>query len=113
MSSTTMSCTALNRNIGKAKKAARTGPVIITNRGQPAYVLMNIAQYQQVTGNGKNIVDLLAMPGAEDIDFNPPRLFATPPSHSSPDSSADQHRNRVDWRLHKRGAGPGWCIAED
>jgi prevent-host-death family protein len=82
MSSTTMSCTALNRNIGKAKKAARTGPVIITNRGQPAYVLMNIAQYQQVTGNGKNIVDLLAMPGAEDIDFNPPRLFATPPSHS-------------------------------
>ena len=74
MSITTISCTALNRDIGKAKKAAQTGPVIITDRGNPAYVLMNIGQYRKVTGSKKNILDLLAMPGAGDIDFTPPRM---------------------------------------
>ncbi len=74
MSITTMSSRIFNRDIGKAKKAAQTGPVIITDRGNPAYVLMNIGQYQQVTGSRKNILDLLAMPGAEDIEFTPPRM---------------------------------------
>lgn len=74
MSITTMSSRTFNRDIGKAKKAAQTGPVIITDRGQPTHVLMNIEQYQKVTGSRKNILDLLAMPGAEDIDFNPPRM---------------------------------------
>ncbi|CAK8713065.1 Antitoxin [Candidatus Electrothrix laxa] len=77
MSVTTISGTALNRNVGKAKKAAQTGPVIITDCGKPAYVLMNIDQYQQIIGNAKNILDLVAMPGAEDVDFNSPRLFST------------------------------------
>ncbi|MCI5168544.1 MAG: type II toxin-antitoxin system Phd/YefM family antitoxin [Candidatus Electrothrix sp. GM3_4] len=74
MSITTISGTALNRNVGKAKKAAQTGPVIITDCGKPAYILMNIAQYQEVIGNIKNILDLLPMPDAEDIEFNPPRM---------------------------------------
>ncbi len=74
MSITTISSRTFNRDIGKAKKAAQTGPVIITDRGHPAYVLMNIAQYRKVTSTKKNILDLLAMPGAEDIEFTPPRL---------------------------------------
>ena len=74
MSITTISSRSFNRDIGKAKKAARTGPVIITDRDQPAYVLMNIEQYRKVTGTKKNILDLLALPGAEDIEFTPPRM---------------------------------------
>ncbi len=74
MSITTISSRTFNRDIGKAKKAARTGPVIITDRDRPAYVLMNIEQYRKVTGTKKNILDLLTLPGAEDIEFTPPRM---------------------------------------
>ena len=82
MSVTTISSTALTRDIGKTKKAAQAGPVILTEDGQPAYVLMNIEQYKEIIENAQSILDLLAMPGAEDIEFTPPRLSFTPPSHS-------------------------------
>jgi hypothetical protein len=82
MSVTTISSTALTRDIGKTKKAAQAGPVILTEDGQPAYVLMNIEQYKEIIENAQSILDLLTLPGAEDIDFNPPRLSITPQSHS-------------------------------
>jgi prevent-host-death family protein len=56
-----------NRDTGGAKKAAEKGPVIITDRGRPAHVLMSIAEYRRLTGGGRKIADLLAMPGIEDI----------------------------------------------
>ena len=31
-------------------------------------------QYRKVMGINKNILDLLALPGAEDVDFTPPRM---------------------------------------
>ncbi|MCI5139589.1 MAG: type II toxin-antitoxin system Phd/YefM family antitoxin [Candidatus Electrothrix sp. AR1] len=74
MSITTISCTALTRDIGKTKKAAQSNPIIITERDQPAYVLMTIEQYKKIVGNVKNILDLLAMPDAEDIELTPPRM---------------------------------------
>ena len=58
----------------KAKKAAKNGPVVITDRGRPSHVLLTVEQYQEITGARRNILDLLAMPGAADIDFDPPRL---------------------------------------
>ena len=48
--------------------------VIITDRGRPAHVLLSIEQYEALAGTSSNIVDLLALPGAETIRFNPPRL---------------------------------------
>ncbi|GAB6192903.1 type II toxin-antitoxin system Phd/YefM family antitoxin [Desulfocastanea catecholica] len=74
MSITIISSREFNHDIGKAKKAAQKGPVIITDRGNPAHVLMTVEQYQHITGTQKNILDLLAMPGVADIDFDPPRL---------------------------------------
>ncbi len=71
---TTISSRKFNQDISRAKKAANSGPVIITDRGRPAHVLLNIAQYQQITGTNKTIIELLAIPGAADIDFDPPRL---------------------------------------
>lgn len=62
-----------NQDIGKAKKAA-AGPVFITDRGRPSHVLLTVEEYQRITGDEENIVDVLAMPDADDVDFDPPRL---------------------------------------
>ena len=74
MTITTLSSRAFNQDTGKAKKAAKKGPVIITDRGRPSYVLLSIEDYQKMTGQQTSVVELLAMPDAEQIDFEPPRL---------------------------------------
>lgn len=71
MTVTTLSSRELNQDIGRAKKAARHGPVFITDRGKPGYVLLTIEEYQRITGRRRSIVDALAMPGLADIDFKP------------------------------------------
>ena len=78
MTITTLSSREFNQDSGKAKKAAKKGPVIITDRGKPAHVLLSIEDYQMLCGQhqnevGGNIVDLLALPGSVDIEFDPPR----------------------------------------
>lgn len=69
MSITTLSSREFNQDASKAKKAASNGPVYITDRGRPAHVLLTIEDYQKLAGESANIIDLLAMPGAEDVDF--------------------------------------------
>lgn len=75
---TTLSSREFNQDASGAKKAARNGPVFITDRGRPAHVLLSIEEYRRLTGShaaGDSIVDLLAMPEVDaDIDFDPPRL---------------------------------------
>jgi prevent-host-death family protein len=71
---TTISSREFNQDTGRAKKAARSGPVFITDRGRPAHVLLSIKEYQEITSKGRSIVDLLAMPDAAEIEFEPPRL---------------------------------------
>ena len=63
-----------NQDVSGAKRAAAEGPVFITDRGEAAYVLMTQAEYARITCKGKNIVELLAMPGTEDIEFDPPKI---------------------------------------
>ena len=74
MSITTIPSRQFNQDIGKAKKAARKRPVIITDRGRPAYVLLSIEQYQKISGSQESILDLVAMPGVAEVDFEPPCL---------------------------------------
>lgn len=74
MTITTISSREFNQDISKAKRAAQNGPVFITDRGHPAHVLLAIADYEKIIGTEKNIVDLLAMPDAADIDFEPAPL---------------------------------------
>jgi prevent-host-death family protein len=74
MTTTTLSSREFNQDTGKAKKAANSGPVFITDRGRPAHVLLSIEEYRRVTNSQTSIVELLAMPGAADIEFEPPRL---------------------------------------
>uniref|UniRef100_UPI0036D82A23 type II toxin-antitoxin system Phd/YefM family antitoxin n=1 Tax=Photorhabdus sp. RM322S TaxID=3342825 RepID=UPI0036D82A23 len=70
---TTLSSRELNQDVSRAKKAAKSGPVFITDRGKPAHVLLTIEEYQRITKQRRNIADALAMPGVEDIEFNPAR----------------------------------------
>ena len=49
-------CWMLNR----AKRAAQKGPVFITTRGKPAYVLMSIDEYRQVKGKSMTLAEALA-----------------------------------------------------
>lgn len=74
MAITTVSSREFNQNTSGAKKASEQGPVFITDRGRTAHVLLTIEEYQKITGKGKSILELLAMPGDEDFDFEPPRL---------------------------------------
>lgn len=73
MKITTMSSRQFNQHASDAKKAANSGPVFITDRGRPAHVLLSIEEYQRLTGGHQKITDLLAMPGAEDIEFDIPQ----------------------------------------
>lgn len=75
---TTISSREFNQDTSGAKKAAKEGPVFITDRGRPAHVLLTIEAYQKLTGGSASIVDMLALPGTEDIDFQPRRAVLTP-----------------------------------
>ncbi|MCB5362258.1 type II toxin-antitoxin system Phd/YefM family antitoxin [Pusillimonas sp. CC-YST705] len=77
MSITTLSSRELNQDVTRAKKATKDGPVFITDRGKPAHVLLSFADYQRLTKQRRNIADALAMPGAENIEFEPPRVTIT------------------------------------
>ncbi|MDR0578873.1 MAG: type II toxin-antitoxin system Phd/YefM family antitoxin [Candidatus Accumulibacter sp.] len=73
MTVTTLSSRELNQDVTRAKKAAGSGPVFITDRGRPAHVLLSFEDYQRLTRQRRNIADALAMPGAAGIGFEPPR----------------------------------------
>lgn len=74
MGVTTLSSREFNQDTSRAKKAAKQGPVFITDRGRPAHVLLSIDDYRKLADKGQNIADLLAMPDANKIKFDPPRL---------------------------------------
>ena len=71
---TTLSSREFNQDTGRAKKASEIGPVIITDRGKPAHVLMTFSDYQRVVGKTKNILDLVGMKGAGEIEFEPSKI---------------------------------------
>lgn len=77
MAITTISSREFNQDTSGAKKAARQGPVFITDRGKPAHVLLSIEDYQKLTGLNADIVDLLVMPEAADIDLETRRAVIT------------------------------------
>lgn len=74
MTITTLSSRQFNQDGSKAKKAAQLGPVFITDRGRPAHVLLTFNEYKKITSSRIKIADLLAMPGAAEIEL----VFATP-----------------------------------
>ena len=74
MTTTTISSREFNQDAGGAKKAAEKGPVIITDRGRPAHVLLCFDDYQKLVGAGPSLLEALAQKEEGDFDFEPPRM---------------------------------------
>ncbi len=77
----TMSSREFNQETGRAKKAAESEPVFITDRGEPSHVLLSIEEYRKLTASKpgepvkeKAIAELLFMPEVAEIDFEFPRI---------------------------------------
>lgn len=47
-----------NQDVSGAKKITNNGPVVITDRGSPAHELLNIEDYQHLTANDQNFVEV-------------------------------------------------------
>ena len=71
---TKLSSREFNQDTSKAKRAARRGPVFITDRGRLSHVLLTAEEYERITGGNKSIVDLLGMQEAGEVEFEQPRL---------------------------------------
>lgn len=70
---------AFNQDVAGAKRAAQEGPVIVTDRGEPAFVLMTHADYTSMAGRRMTLLDILADPTTEgDFDFETERFDVTP-----------------------------------
>lgn len=60
-----------NHDASRVKRAANDGPVIITERGKPAHVLMTMAAYRALTGGRATepLVEFLAGLTLDGIDL--------------------------------------------
>ncbi|MBE0547302.1 MAG: type II toxin-antitoxin system Phd/YefM family antitoxin [Rubrivivax sp.] len=74
MTVTTISSRDFNQDVSHAKRAAESGPVVITDRGRPAYVLLRHEAYRRLVGESTSIRQLLDQPEGADFEFDPPRL---------------------------------------
>jgi prevent-host-death family protein len=73
MTITTISSREFNQDTSRAKKAAASGPVFITDRGAPAHVLLTIADYHRLTAGQDSIIDRLGLlPGVADVELEIP-----------------------------------------
>ena len=70
MSITTITSRTFNQSVTEAKRSALEHPVFITDRGDITHVLLNINDYKKITRNSANIIDLLTMPDADDVDLD-------------------------------------------
>lgn len=68
----TVTSREFNQDAARAKRAAREGPVFITDRGRPAHVLMTVEEYRKLKGDGPSLVELLA--DDDGTDWEPPRM---------------------------------------
>lgn len=71
---TTMSAREFNRDVSAAKRKASRQPVVITDRGEPAYVLMSIDEYRRIGERRGSLVDRLSMEDELDIELEPANI---------------------------------------
>ena len=53
-----------------AMKYSQAGSVLITENGRRTHVLLTYENYQRLSGVKGSVVELLTLPGAEDIDLS-------------------------------------------
>lgn len=70
MTITTIASQEFDQDTSGAKKAARNGPVFVTDRGVPAHVLMTIDEYRRLTKKRMSSAEALEQAGPEaDFEF--------------------------------------------
>jgi len=67
VSASFLSSRDFNRDPGRAKRAARNGPVFVTERSKAALVVLSIEDYEKLTGQDRSLADMLTH--AEPLDF--------------------------------------------
>lgn len=68
--SKTVSSREFNQDVSAAKRAAEQEPVIVTDRGEPAYVLMTIAEYRRLSAvDHEDFLSALSMDDNDDVEF--------------------------------------------
>ena len=68
----TMTSREANQDFSRAKREARTGPVLITERGKPANVLLTYEEYERLTAPSASLLDALWDPASADIEVELP-----------------------------------------
>jgi len=61
-----------NQDFSRAKRAAKAGPVLITERGRPANVLLSYGEYRRLAGKSRSILERLADPNSEHVELDLP-----------------------------------------
>jgi prevent-host-death family protein len=77
MPTSTMTAREFNQHVSRAKRKAKDGPVIITERGRPAYVLLRHEEYEAARSfavQPKTLLEALASPETEHINIEFPKL---------------------------------------
>lgn len=77
-----LSSREFNRNVSAAKRAARIEPVVITDRGDPEFVLLSIEEYRRLKADEVSLADFISMPEgtAIEVEFEPLNLNLKIPS---------------------------------
>lgn len=66
----TVTSSEFNHDLTRTMRASQHGPVVITDHGEPSYVLLSISEYRELTGATCSIVDILAMPGLSETELD-------------------------------------------
>jgi len=74
----TMTSREANQDFSRAKRAAKEGAVLITERGKPSAVLLSYDDYRRLTGGRRSLLELLAMPESADIPLELPERRIEP-----------------------------------
>ena len=70
MTASFLSSRDFNRDPGRAKRAAKNGPVFVTERSKPALVVLSIEDYEKLAGQHRSLADLLMPPDNLDFEFD-------------------------------------------
>ena len=98
MTTTTVTVTSgeLNQDVAFAKKAAKSGPVFISDRGKLVHVLLSIGDNRLLAGEGRGLLETLSMDRPWESLRAPLRRR---PKHAIPDTNRRPGTSPLDGTL--------------